>query len=106
MCIYSIFFLFFKRILTFYKLSLHLYIFRQRYKIPKIDNFYEVVVPDMMPKLYRRYFRMYEETLHSVLSYLASVEPHATLLNKGKVPRDKKVAMTCAYLGSKQTIVQ
>ena len=49
---------------------------------------------------------MYEDTVQSVMSYLASEEPHATLLDRGRVPRDQKVAMTCAYLGSKQTIVQ
>ena len=49
---------------------------------------------------------MYDETLKSIMSYLAVNEPHATLLCKGKVPKEKKVAMTCAYLGSKHTISQ
>ena len=60
----------------------------------------------MMPKLFRRFFRMYDDTLKSIMSYLAVNEPHATLLAKGKVPKAKKVAMTCAYLGSKHTISQ
>ena len=60
----------------------------------------------MMPKLFRRFFRMYDETLKSIMCYLAVNEPHATLLNKGKFLREKKVAMTCAYLGSKHTISQ
>ena len=59
------------------------------------DNFYEVVVPEMMPKLFRRFFRMYDETLKSIICYLGVNEPHATLLDKGKVPKEKKVAMTC-----------
>ena len=85
-------------------LSAH--ICRQRHKVVKVENFFEVIVPSMMPKLFRRYFRMYEETMKSVISYLSHDEPHATLLDKGRVSRHKKVAMTCAFLGSNQTIVQ
>ena len=40
-------------------------------------------------------------TLKSIISYLALREPFTTLLDKGCVCRHKKVAMTCAYLGSK-----
>ena len=81
-------------------------IFRERNKIPKIDKFYEVIVPKMAPRHFRRYFRMYTDTLNSIISYLALQEPFTTLLDKGRVCRHKKVAMTCAYLGSKQTIMQ
>ena len=49
---------------------------------------------------------MYTDTLNSIISYLALQEPFTTLLDKGRVCRHKKVAMTCAYLGSKQTIMQ
>ena len=49
---------------------------------------------------------MYDDTLKSIISYLGVNEPHASLLDKGKVPKEKKVAMTCAYLGSKHTISQ
>ena len=45
---------------------------------------------------------MYTDTLNSIISsYLALQEPFATLLDKGRVCRDKKVAMTCAFLGIK-----
>ena len=44
---------------------------------------------------------MYTDTLNSIISYLALREPFTTLLDKGWVCRHKKVAMTCAYLGSK-----
>ena len=80
--------------------------FRERNKIPKIQKFYEVIVPKMAPKHFRRYFRMYTDTLNSIISYLALREPFTTLLDKGRICRHKKVAMTCAYLGSKQTIMQ
>ena len=80
--------------------------FRERNKIPKIEKFYEVIVPKMAQKHFRRYFQMYAETLNSIISYLALQEPFTTLLDKGRVCRHKKVAMTCAYLGSKQTIMQ
>ena len=82
------------------------FVFRERNKIPKIEKFYEVIVPKMAPRHFRRYFRMYTDTLNSIISYLALQEPFTTLLDKGRVCRHKKVAMTCAYLGSKQTIMQ
>ena len=82
------------------------FIFRERNKIPKIEKFYEVIVPKMAPRHFRRYFRMYTDTLNSIISYLALREPFTTLLDKGRICRHKKVAMTCAYLGSKQTIMQ
>ena len=44
---------------------------------------------------------MYTDTLNSIISYLALREPFTTLLDKGSVCRDKKIAMTCPYLGSK-----
>ena len=46
---------------------------------------------------------MYADTLNSIISYLALWEPFTTLLDKGRVCRHKKVAMTCAYLGIKQS---
>ena len=82
------------------------FVLRERNKIPKIEKFYEVIVPKMAPRHFRRYFRMYTDTLNSIISYLALREPFTTLLDKARVCRHKKVAMTCAYLGSKQTIMQ
>ena len=82
------------------------FIFREQNEIPKIEKFYEVIVPKMAPRHFRRYFRMYTDTLNSIISDLALREPFTTLLDKGRVCRHKKVAMTCAYLGSKQTIMQ
>ena len=83
-----------------------IYICSNRRSIPKVENFFEVIVPRMAPKHFRRYFRMYEDTLESIISYLALEEPFTSLLNRGRISRHKKVAMTCAYLGSKQTIMQ
>ena len=48
---------------------------------------------------------MYADTLNSIISYLALREPFTTLLDQGRVCRHKKVAMTCAYLGSKMGCV-
>ena len=42
---------------------------------------------------------MYADTLKSIISYLALRE-HFTTLDKGRVCRHKKVAMTCDLLGS------
>ena len=83
-----------------------IYICSNRRSIPKVENFFEVIVPRMAPKHFRRYFRMYEDTLESIISYLALEEPFTSLLDRGQISRHKKVAMTCAYLGSKQTIMQ
>ena len=60
-----------------------------------------MVIPTIAPRYFMRYFRMYTDTLNSIISYLALREPCTTLLDKGRVCRHKKVAMTCAYLGSK-----
>ena len=80
--------------------------FRQRNTIIKIPKFYEAIVPQMIPRNFRRYFRMFENTLENIIAYLVAEEPYASLLDKGRVTKEKKVAMTCAYLGSKLTIVQ
>ena len=32
------------------------FIFRERNKIPKIEKFYEVIIPKMAPRHFRRYF--------------------------------------------------
>ena len=52
-------------------------------KFPKIEKFYEVIVPKMAPRHFRRYFQMYADTLNSIISYLALREPFTTLLDKG-----------------------
>ena len=69
--------------------------------ITNIENFYEVVIPKMAPRHFRRYLRMYTDTLNSIISYLALREAFTTLLDKGRVCRHKKLAMTCSYLGTK-----
>ena len=65
-------------------------IFRERNKIPKIEKFYEVIVPKMAPRHFRRYFRMYTDTLNSIISYLALREPFTTLLDKGRMSAGTK----------------
>ena len=82
-----------------------LFLFRERNVIPKIENFFEVIVPRMVARHFRRYFWMYHKTLYSIISYLSSREPFTSILDKGRICRTKKVAMTCTYLGSKQTIM-
>ena len=42
---------------------------------------------------------MYTDTLNSIISYLPLREPFTTLLDKGRVCRNQKITMTCAYLG-------
>ena len=57
----------------------------------------------MAPKHLRKYFRIYTDILNSIISYLTLRELFTTVLDKGRVCRYKKVAMTFAYLGSKQS---
>ena len=59
----------------------------------KIEQFYEMILPRMAPRNLRKYFRMYTDTLNSIISYLALQEPFTTLLDKGCFCRHKKVAM-------------
>ena len=61
----------------------------------------EFIIPTMTPLNLRRYFRMHVVPLNSIISYLELWELFTTLLDKGRVCRHKKVAITCAYLGSK-----
>ena len=60
-----------------------------------------MVIPIMTAKNVRRYFRMYVVPLNSIISYLEVRGTFTTLLDKGRVCRHKKIAMTCAYLGTK-----
>ena len=46
---------------------------------------------------------MYTDIVNSIISYLGLREPFTTLLDKGRVCKDKKVVMTCVYLGIKQS---
>ena len=57
----------------------------------------------MVPRHLRKYFRMYSNTLKSIISYLGLREQFTTLLDKEHVCRHKKVAMTCFHLGIKQS---
>ena len=50
----------------------------------KIEQFYEMILPRMAPRNLRKYFRMYTDTLNSIISYLALQEPFITLLDKYK----------------------
>ena len=83
-----------------YKL-LYISLFEKKNGITKIENVYEVVIPTMAPRHFRRYFRMYTDILNSIIWYLELREQFTSLLDKGWVCRHKKVAMTCAYLGTK-----
>ena len=70
----------------------------------KILNFFENVVPFLPPRIYRRYFRMYEETMDHLTQYLTDQIEANDILPRVSVR--KKVAMTCCYLGSTLTIIQ
>ena len=78
--------------------------FSQKEQIMKIPNFYENVVPLLPPRIFRRYFRMYQDTMDQLTHYLREqIETNEIL---SRIPINKKVAMTCCFLGSTYTIIQ
>ena len=74
-----------------------------RNHIAKVRNFYEETVPQMTPRYFRRYFRMYKEGLQSLINYLAPSRTLTLLRDNARVPLEKQIAMTTAYLGTKST---
>ena len=85
-----------------------MYLFQSRFREPvvKVKNFYEETVPDMQPRIFRRYFRMFPQTFTSVCDFLRNVPILDQELQYTRIPTDKKIAMTCAYLGSKLPLLQ
>ena len=79
---------------------------RFRKTVVKIRDFYEFTVPRMAQRYYRRYFRMYPDTVHNLIEYLMPNERIQRLLNNRRIPMEKKIHMTLAYLGSKMTTLQ
>ena len=74
--------------------------FSSRQKIVKIPSFYERIAPLMPPRIFRRYFRMYEETLNSLTNYLSTSPILYQQPRYVRITLAKKIAMTTAYLGS------
>ena len=80
--------------------------YRSREEIIKIPRFYERIAPMMPPRIFRRYFRMYEETLGSLTNYLSNNPILYQPPRYVRIPLAKKVAMTTAYLGSSTATIQ
>lgn len=75
--------------------------FRIREPVPKVFRFYETLVPRMTGRQYNRIFRMHRSTMTALIEFLttnADLSPRA----RG-VAVDKRVAVTCAYLGSQNS---
>ena len=49
---------------------------------------------------------MYADIVHSLIEYLIGNERIGTLHNNRRIPMEKKIHMTLAYLGSKMTTLQ
>ena len=60
----------------------------------------------MPPRIFRRYFRMYEETLRSITNYISTSPILYQPPRYVRIPLPKKVAMTTAYLGSSLPTLQ
>ena len=80
-----------------YRCFFHL---RFRQNIIKVDYFFEQTVPNMTPRMFRRYFRMYSDTMENLINYLWPLQPLQQPHQYQRIPVEKKIAMTCAYLGS------
>ena len=93
----------FKIVLQINNLIGNFILFSIRNQIAKIQSFYEVTVPRMIPRYFRRYFRMYTEGLSSLINYLAPSTTMTLVHENTRIPLEKQVAMTTAYLGSKWT---
>ena len=75
------------------------------HKIAKISNFYEDVVPQMKPRFFRHYFRIYKEGLQSLTDFLSTSIILKNVQEKSTISMAKIVAMTTVYLGSKSTTI-
>ena len=80
--------------------------FRYREPVIKVENFFEETVPNMPPRIFRRYFRMYPATLYSIFNYFATSPILYQREQYIRIPKIKKIAMTCAYLGCSLPLLQ
>ena len=82
------------------------FIFRARQPVIKVNYFFERIVPNMSERMYRRYFRMKRDTLARIA---ADLEDCPLLFQNDqyrRISHDKKIAMTCAYLGTQCPTIQ
>ena len=77
----------------------HYLLYRCRNRIVKMDNWFENTVPQMLPKEFRHFFRMYDQTLAN-LTLLLSHHPRLHKRSTKAIPIEKKIAMACTYLGT------
>ena len=67
--------------------------------VVKAGNWWEETVPNMLPREFRRFFHMNDETLENLTVFLATNRHLHKLLVKA-ISLPEKVAMTCTYLGT------
>ena len=72
---------------------------RTRNQIIKIDRWYEDVVPNMMPREFRRFFRMNDTTLNGLVQFVHN-SPFLQSERSHAIELSKKVGMCCTYLGT------
>ena len=71
-----------------------------RHTIVKVDAFFEQTAQSMTPRIFRRYFRMYSQTLGNLIRFFGNDPNLQPLRANTSITVGKKIAMTCAYLGS------
>ena len=82
------------------------FVCRRRKKIVKVSQFFELTVPNMTPRMYRCYFRMYPHTLFVITEHIAQSQFLQQIDRYIRIPVGKKLAMTCAYIGSSYPTLQ
>ena len=92
--------------ITLNKFALN-YIHRRRcQRIVKVEFFYENTCHYMTARIFWRYFRMSQGTLNEVIRFLENSDHLQQREQYIRVPVDKKIAMTCCYLGSSVPTMQ
>lgn len=71
----------------------------------KVDNFYEETTPMMTPRYFRRFYRMYSETMENLIDYLRD-NPGLQKQSAKSLSLEKRIHMCTCYLGAKTPSLQ
>ena len=74
-----------------------------RRPVVKVKGFFERLAPNVPPRMFRRYFRMFPPTLTALTNLVRNDPILYQTPQYTRISVEKKVGMTCAYLGSSAT---
>ena len=75
-------------------------------QVVKVRNFYEHTSQHMIAHIFRRYFRMNRLTLIALRNYIQHLPMLQHTVALRNIVLEKKIAMTCCYLGSSAPTLQ